>query len=255
MNPSKHWDVFVSHASADLDLALDARERLRAFGFRCWLAAREIPAGADYATEIERRLPECRMVLVLMSATAQGSPHVRREIDLAIQAKVPLLWARLDEAPLGPGMRYRLSAVQAHALDRARWRADFAGLHGAIARCLAAAGGGDEEAAVEQSTGRRSRPGAVAFAAGAAGAVAAETVEHSNSVFQEDPPESDDVPHTSTEDGGGESEAGAFDAAATGHSEVEGFTGDEPETHVDDGAFEGSSIDDGYDHGYEGDDG
>lgn len=61
-------------------------------GLPAWLSERDIPGGADYTARLEKALTEeCQAVVVLLSSAALKSGHVKRELELAISHKLPIL--------------------------------------------------------------------------------------------------------------------------------------------------------------------
>ncbi|HZU76181.1 MAG TPA: alpha/beta fold hydrolase, partial [Dehalococcoidia bacterium] len=88
--------VFVSYAAEDRASAEVVVQTLEAAGTACWIAPRDIPPGADYAEAIIDAIRASRALLLLFSAHANRSPHVRREVERATSADLSLLPVRLD---------------------------------------------------------------------------------------------------------------------------------------------------------------
>lgn len=104
--------VFVSHASADRAAAEPLIAALGATGIRLWVAPDSIPAGKNFDEAIVDALGECSQVLVVVSAAANASKHVHREVALADTLDKPLTPVLLDGArPSGP-LTYYLNATQ-----------------------------------------------------------------------------------------------------------------------------------------------
>jgi TolB-like protein len=68
--------------------------------------------GEPYAAAIVEAINACRMVVLLLTSSAIGSPHVLREVERASSKMRPVLSIRLDTAPLPPELEYFLSANQ-----------------------------------------------------------------------------------------------------------------------------------------------
>src|SRR5262249_39557935 len=83
--------VFISYATKDMAAALEVCEALESTGLTCWIAPRDIRAGKLYAEEIVSALHSCRLVVVLLSSSANASPHVVKEIDRAFSQSRPIL--------------------------------------------------------------------------------------------------------------------------------------------------------------------
>jgi adenylate cyclase len=108
-------DVFLSYSSADRLTADAVVAGLEAQGVRCWMAPRDIPAGTEYGQEIIEAVKGCRICVVIFSASANGSPHVRREVERAVSAGKHLVPFRIEDlAPVG-AMEYALGGT--HWLD------------------------------------------------------------------------------------------------------------------------------------------
>jgi len=108
-------DVFLSYSAADKATALAVLAGLEDSGIGCWIAPRDIPAGSEYGEQIVDAIKACRIVVVIFSAGANASPHVRREVERAVSAQRPIVPFRVENiAPTG-AMEYALSNT--HWLD------------------------------------------------------------------------------------------------------------------------------------------
>jgi N-acetylneuraminic acid mutarotase len=104
--------IFVSHATEDLDTAQRVCKILEADGISCWLATRDVKAGTDYAAAILDAIKSSQLVLLIFSAHANTSPYVLREIERAIAYNRPVLSVRIDDALPGSSMEYYLNLWQ-----------------------------------------------------------------------------------------------------------------------------------------------
>jgi hypothetical protein len=105
-------DVFISYATAQRALAEEVRTVLEGAGISTWLAPDDVPASADYAEAILTAINGSRLMLLLLSAAANSSPHVLREVERAVSKRVPVLAIRVEALTLGPSMEYFLSTSQ-----------------------------------------------------------------------------------------------------------------------------------------------
>lgn len=105
-------DIFISHANEDADVAKDVCAALEASGVSCWIAPRDIRAGADYRSEILRGVAESAALLLLYSPAASRSEHVAREVSLADEANKPIFPLRVDTHELEGPLRYVLQGKQ-----------------------------------------------------------------------------------------------------------------------------------------------
>ncbi len=112
---SSHHDVFISYSSADKAVADAVCHRLEAAGIRCWIAPRDILPGRDYGEAILDGIEQCRLVVVVFSASSNGSKHVQREVERAVSKEKPILPFRIDAAIPSRSLEYFISG--AHWLD------------------------------------------------------------------------------------------------------------------------------------------
>lgn len=88
--------IFISHATKDASTALGLSNALEAEGVHTWIASRDVAVGANYAAEIVRAVRSADYVLVVLSPAGIDSPHVRREVSIAIDAQIPVLPVSTD---------------------------------------------------------------------------------------------------------------------------------------------------------------
>lgn len=91
---------------------------LENLGQPCWLASRDIPVGGNFAQAIATGIRDAHAVALLLSKQAFASPHVQREVCLAVDAKseiYPLSIGQSIDAGKLPGeWGYWLSLLQIH---------------------------------------------------------------------------------------------------------------------------------------------
>jgi hypothetical protein len=83
--------IFISHSSTDADHASELAKILRTKGFKPWLAKFDIALGSNFAEEITRAIKESGHFIVLLSKNSIASPHVKREVSIAVDKGIPLL--------------------------------------------------------------------------------------------------------------------------------------------------------------------
>jgi hypothetical protein len=89
--------VFISYSSRDEERAHEFVAELEAAGLRCWLAARDITAGArGYHSRILEAINQSWLVLVLCSRHSVESSHVANELEHATGLKRPILPVLLE---------------------------------------------------------------------------------------------------------------------------------------------------------------
>jgi predicted ATPase len=149
MSGNDQPDVFLSYASADREMALHVADLLEAQGLATWMDRKSIAGGLSWSAEIVRGIESSRALLLLCSPAAMASPNVQQEIQLAWEARRPILPLILEVAPMPEAVRYALAGRQwIEALDRPddAWLAD-------ILRAFAELGVG--EAGFTRSRGER----------------------------------------------------------------------------------------------------
>ena len=96
-DPIDRRDVFLSHSSADHTVAIDVVSQLEAQGVSCWVAPRDVPPGTTYAAALYYALEAAPVFVVLMSAAANESDHVARELEIANQMKKRMVPVQVEK--------------------------------------------------------------------------------------------------------------------------------------------------------------
>ncbi|HUQ43752.1 MAG TPA: protein kinase [Candidatus Limnocylindria bacterium] len=105
-------DVFISHSSGDAESARELRAVLEAAGYTCWMAPDDIVGTNTWTEQILAAIAESQAMVVLVSSASNKSPHVSREVNLALGRKRAVLPIRIEAVePEGP-LEYLLSLVQ-----------------------------------------------------------------------------------------------------------------------------------------------
>lgn len=105
-------DVFISHSSVDLAMARRVCAALEGAGLTCWMAKRDIPPGAVFASAINAAIQRSRVMVVLVTQKSLASPHVLREVDRAVHHRVALVPVRLADIELSGKFEYLLATTQ-----------------------------------------------------------------------------------------------------------------------------------------------
>jgi tetratricopeptide (TPR) repeat protein len=90
-------DVFVSYSSRDKATADAIVASLEANGIRCWIAPRDILPGSDWGEAIVEAIEQAGTMVLVFSAHSNTSPQIRREIEGAVAAGIPLIPFRIEE--------------------------------------------------------------------------------------------------------------------------------------------------------------
>ena len=109
------FDVFVSHSSKDRLVANAVCARLESAGIRCWIAPRDIVAGTSYGESIIEAIHSVKVMVLVLSANANSSGHIPKEVERAVSNGVAILPFRIEDVPPGKSLDYFIGSV--HWLD------------------------------------------------------------------------------------------------------------------------------------------
>jgi hypothetical protein len=84
-------------------------------GVRCWVAPRDVVPGREYAQSIVEAIGGSRLTVLVFSAHANSSPHVRRELERTASHGILILPFRVEDVVPAPSVEYFIS--DAHWLD------------------------------------------------------------------------------------------------------------------------------------------
>lgn len=106
------YDIFICHAKEDSQLALAIAAFLKNRNLRCWVSSRDVQAGKDYAKSIVEAIQGSRLMLVILSESANHSNHVRIEVERGFNHDLVLLPFRVNNIKPEQSLEYFLSANQ-----------------------------------------------------------------------------------------------------------------------------------------------
>ena len=104
--------MFIAHSSIDSLVAQRMLEYLEASGIRCWIAPRDIPLGMQWAEAILDAIEEASAMLLILSASSNDSPQVLREVERAVNKRVPIYPVKIEDIEPCRAMEYYLSSHQ-----------------------------------------------------------------------------------------------------------------------------------------------
>jgi hypothetical protein len=107
--------VFISHSSRDRATATAVCDWLEARSLKCWIAPRDIQPGQSWGESIVRALDACPIMLLVLTAQANASRHVVKEVERADGKLARIVTFRVEDVVLNPSLEYFLSAE--HWLD------------------------------------------------------------------------------------------------------------------------------------------
>jgi len=109
------FDVFVSHSSKDRLVANAVCARLESAGIRCWIAPRDIVPGTSYGESIIDAIHSVKVMVLVLSANANSSGHIPKEVERAVSNGVVILPVRIEDVMPGKSLDYFIGSV--HWLD------------------------------------------------------------------------------------------------------------------------------------------
>lgn len=112
------FDVFISYSSKDHAVANAVVATLEARGLRCWLAPRDIVPGKEWSESIIEGIGQCRVFALIFSANSNASQQVVREVERAVNRKMPIIPFRVEDLLPSKSMEYFISSC--HWLDAFR---------------------------------------------------------------------------------------------------------------------------------------
>ena len=104
--------VFISYSSKEMDEAEFVRDILELNGIICWMAPRDIPAGANYAKVIPKAIRDCKVFVLILSENAQNSQFVPRELDNAVTERKTIVPFMLEDCPINEEFNFLLTGTQ-----------------------------------------------------------------------------------------------------------------------------------------------
>jgi hypothetical protein len=107
--------VFISHSAQDKKTAETICGALEQAAIQCWVAPRDVRPGRSFPGEITRAIQQSKVMLMIFSRHSNSSEQVLREIQLAVDCRVPIIRLRIEDIPLSDDLRYYLSTP--HWLD------------------------------------------------------------------------------------------------------------------------------------------
>jgi eukaryotic-like serine/threonine-protein kinase len=108
-------DVFISHCSKDKAIADAVCAVLEQHKIRCWIAPRDIRPGKEWGEAIIDAIAGSRVMILIFSAHANGSPQIRREVERAVSREIVVVPLRIEDVAPTKALEYFIGAV--HWLD------------------------------------------------------------------------------------------------------------------------------------------
>jgi len=100
--------VFISHGSENRQEAEEISAFLEARGIKTWIAPRDVRPGMDYSEQLQGAIEECLAFVVLVTETANKSPYVRAETEMAFSNNKPIFPVRRSDIKPAAGLAFFL---------------------------------------------------------------------------------------------------------------------------------------------------
>jgi GH25 family lysozyme M1 (1,4-beta-N-acetylmuramidase) len=105
--------IFVSYSRADQKDVDDIIQQIEIQGFDLWFDRGDIVGGETWRRKIVEAIEAAEAFLLILSRNSVVSDNVRREVDLAQGAKIPILPVMLErDINIPPDLKYQLVGIQ-----------------------------------------------------------------------------------------------------------------------------------------------
>jgi hypothetical protein len=102
-------DVFISYSTKNKSVADPLCVALESAAIRFWIAPRDVQPGLSFAGQITRAIHESKAMVVIFSADSNNSEQVVRELELAANARLPIIQFRIEDLTPNDDLQYYLS--------------------------------------------------------------------------------------------------------------------------------------------------
>lgn len=104
--------VFISFATHDHDTAWEICQALEGRELRCWISLRDLETGSRYGDEIIQQIKNSEALVLVLSSAANDSEFVHREVERAVNYRIPIFSVRIEEVLPGSALELFISATQ-----------------------------------------------------------------------------------------------------------------------------------------------
>jgi TIR domain len=105
-------DVFLCYAAENREAVEALCSALEDAGVKCWMAPRDIDPGVSYAASIMRAISTTQLFILVFSHHANASPHVSRELERAVNLKLPIVPLLIEDVEPNDEIGYYISSTQ-----------------------------------------------------------------------------------------------------------------------------------------------
>jgi hypothetical protein len=104
--------LFLSYSRRDEARVLRVADKLRTSGLTIWMDQNGIDGATLWAQEITEAIRRAKVCLLFASAASFSSPHVAREVSLAVEEGKAILPLHLEAVETPSAFRYQLAGIQ-----------------------------------------------------------------------------------------------------------------------------------------------
>ncbi len=104
-------DIFISYSRKDSEIVHRIVSELEQEGFDLWIDRDGIESGDAFKHVIVNALSTCKVVVFFASEASNASSWTEKEINVAIEEKLPIIPIRLDDSKYSPGVRLDLAGL------------------------------------------------------------------------------------------------------------------------------------------------
>ena len=106
------YEVFISYAKQNKDIADSICSTLESKGIYCWIAPRNISSGVIFPEAIIKGIVESKILLLVLSSHSDNSNHVKNEVSIALDNKLTILPFCVENFSLSNEMNYFIRRYQ-----------------------------------------------------------------------------------------------------------------------------------------------
>lgn len=110
-------DIFISYSSSDSKIAEKVCRLLEDRGMKCWIAPRDVVAGADYSHLIEKAILHAKVFVLLCSGKSMQSRWVKGELNVAFNEGKKIIPLRVDDSELEGAFRLMINQMHVVQMD------------------------------------------------------------------------------------------------------------------------------------------
>lgn len=106
------YDLFISYATVNEEIANKVVSLIEKRGYKCFIAPRNIDTGKEYASEIIRGISNSLAVMLICSTASDKSGYVLREINSAVARNKTIIPLRIESFIPSEAMEFYLGPTQ-----------------------------------------------------------------------------------------------------------------------------------------------